>query len=45
MELSLDIGGLPIIVADTAGLRNTDDFVERIGVQRAKQAFVLLDHG
>jgi tRNA U34 5-carboxymethylaminomethyl modifying GTPase MnmE/TrmE len=25
-------------------LRNTDDFVERIGVQRAKQAFVLLDH-
>ena len=36
LELSLDIGGLPIIVADTAGLRKTDDVVEQIGVERAK---------
>jgi len=34
----LDIGGLPIIISDTAGLRKTDDFVEKIGVQRAYQA-------
>ncbi len=38
LELSLDIGGLPVIVADTAGLRNTDDVVEKIGVERALQA-------
>ncbi|RPD62049.1 tRNA modification GTPase TrmE [Lentinus tigrinus ALCF2SS1-6] len=37
LELSLDIGGLPVIVADTAGLRKTDDIVESIGVDRAKQ--------
>ncbi|KAJ3713861.1 tRNA modification GTPase GTPBP3 [Lentinula raphanica] len=36
LELSLDIGGLPIIVADTAGLRATDDLVENIGIERAK---------
>ncbi|KAF8632008.1 hypothetical protein AX17_004952 [Amanita inopinata Kibby_2008] len=38
LELSLDIGGLPIIVADTAGLRKTKDVVEQIGVQRATKA-------
>lgn len=38
LELSLDLGGLPVIVADTAGLRNTDDVVEKIGVERARQA-------
>ncbi|KAH9853888.1 tRNA modification GTPase TrmE [Lenzites betulinus] len=37
LELSLDIGGLPVIVADTAGLRITDDVVEKIGVERARQ--------
>jgi tRNA modification GTPase len=40
LELSLDIGGLPIIVADTAGLRNTHDLVEGIGIERAKKALV-----
>ena len=39
LELSLDIGGLPVIVADTAGLRKTEDVVESIGVDRAKQLF------
>lgn len=38
MELSLDIGGLPVIIADTAGLRKTEDVVEKIGVQRAENA-------
>ena len=42
LELSLDIGGLPVIVADTAGLRHTDDLVESIGVERARVAFVHL---
>ena len=38
MELTLDIGGLPVIIADTAGLRKTEDVVEKIGIERAKQA-------
>jgi tRNA modification GTPase len=38
LELSLDIGGLPVIVADTAGVRKTDDTVEIIGVEKAKDA-------
>lgn len=32
------IDGMPLHVLDTAGLRNTDDQVERIGVQRALDA-------
>ncbi len=35
LELTLDLDGIPVVVADTAGLRITDDVVERIGVQRA----------
>lgn len=42
LELTLDIGGLPVVVADTAGLRETDDFVEGIGVQRGVEASVFL---
>ena len=40
LELTLDIGGLPVVVADTAGLRETDDLVEVIGVQRGVDASV-----
>jgi tRNA modification GTPase len=40
LSLSLDIGGLPIIISDTAGLRKTDDVVESIGVARAYEAYV-----
>ena len=43
LELSLDIGGLPVLVADTAGLREeTADEVEKIGIERARKACVLL---
>ena len=38
LEVSLDVGGLPVIVADTAGLRITEDLVESIGIERAKTA-------
>ncbi|KAJ2935764.1 hypothetical protein H1R20_g1330, partial [Candolleomyces eurysporus] len=38
LELSLDIGGLPVIIADTAGLRKTEDVVEKIGIERARNA-------
>lgn len=36
VQTSLDIAGWPVIVADTAGLRETTDLVEREGVRRAK---------
>jgi tRNA modification GTPase len=35
---NLDIGGLPIHIVDTAGLRESDDPVEREGVRRARAA-------
>ncbi|KIY45972.1 tRNA modification GTPase TrmE [Fistulina hepatica ATCC 64428] len=38
LELSLDIDGLPVIVADTAGLRKSEDLVESIGIERARAA-------
>ena len=33
----MNIAGYPVIVSDTAGLRETDDLVEKEGVLRAQQ--------
>ena len=35
IEVHLDLGGFPVTVLDTAGLRDTDDPVEHEGVRRA----------
>lgn len=35
IEVRMDIGGLPVTLLDTAGLRETDDAVETIGINRA----------
>lgn len=36
IELHLDLGGWPLVLADTAGIRATDDPVEAEGVRRAR---------
>ncbi len=41
---TIDIDGLPVHIIDTAGLRDTDDTVEKIGIQRARAAIDQADH-
>ncbi|XP_069955377.1 tRNA modification GTPase GTPBP3, mitochondrial isoform X1 [Cherax quadricarinatus] len=36
VESSLDLGGYPVIISDTAGLRQTEDIIEVEGVKRAQ---------
>ncbi|MCV2882102.1 tRNA uridine-5-carboxymethylaminomethyl(34) synthesis GTPase MnmE [Actibacterium sp. XHP0104] len=36
IEVRMDLHGLPVTVLDTAGLRETDDVVEGIGIERAR---------
>lgn len=41
---TIDIDGLPVHIIDTAGLRDSDDAVEKIGIQRAREAIDDADH-
>ena len=50
IEERVNLDGVPLILVDTAGIRETDDTVEKIGVERSKQSiedadilFVMLD--
>ncbi|WP_244492249.1 tRNA uridine-5-carboxymethylaminomethyl(34) synthesis GTPase MnmE [Aureimonas sp. AU12] len=43
IEVRLDLGGVPVRLADTAGLRETGDAVEAIGIERARQAMAAAD--
>jgi tRNA modification GTPase len=40
---TIEIGGLPVTIADTAGLRMSEDLVEGIGIERARQAAAQAD--
>ncbi len=37
LEAGLELGGLPIVLVDTAGLRDTTDEIEAAGVRQARQ--------
>ncbi|MCC5909529.1 MAG: tRNA uridine-5-carboxymethylaminomethyl(34) synthesis GTPase MnmE [Clostridiaceae bacterium] len=39
IEEHLNIRGIPINIIDTAGIRETEDIVEKIGVERSKEFF------
>lgn len=41
---TIDIDGLPVHIIDTAGLRVSEDMVEKIGIERAHQAMQDADH-
>lgn len=51
LEVRLDIGGHLVLISDTAGLRDTDDEIEREGIRRSRSAMdaadlvLLLDDG
>lgn len=38
IEEQLLLGGVPLVLIDTAGIRQTEDFVEKIGVERSRAA-------
>jgi tRNA modification GTPase len=39
IEESMSIRGIPIRLVDTAGIRSTNDVIEKIGIEKSKQAF------
>jgi len=43
IEVRMDLNGLPVTVLDTAGLRETEDYVEGIGIARAMERAKLAD--
>ncbi len=36
IEVHMDLAGLPVTLLDTAGLRDTEDFLEKLGIDRAR---------
>jgi tRNA modification GTPase len=43
IEVRLDLGGLPVLLVDTAGLRETADVVEAEGIARTRQRIAQAD--
>lgn len=43
VEGSFEEGGVPFFLLDTAGLRKTDDFIEKIGVKKSEESILKSD--
>ncbi len=43
IEETVMLGDIPLLLVDTAGIRETDDFVEKIGVKKAKDYMNISD--
>lgn len=43
LEETANLGGVPVVLTDTAGIVDSDDPVERIGVARSRQALKVAD--
>jgi tRNA modification GTPase len=43
LEETANLGGVPVVLIDTAGITETDDPVERIGVERSRRAMASAD--
>ncbi|HAN46928.1 MAG TPA: tRNA uridine-5-carboxymethylaminomethyl(34) synthesis GTPase MnmE [Cyanobacteria bacterium UBA8156] len=43
VDSHLTVGGLPVQVLDTAGIREADDEIERLGIARSRQAVLTAD--
>ncbi len=43
VEDTISLGGVPVILADTAGVRETDDVVESVGVKRTQKSLAEAD--
>ncbi len=43
IEVRMDIGGFAVTLLDTAGLRETEDEIEKLGIARAKERAMMAD--
>lgn len=43
IELHIDIGDFPVVLSDTAGIRETDDVIENMGIIRSREALAKAD--
>ncbi|MCY4306274.1 MAG: tRNA uridine-5-carboxymethylaminomethyl(34) synthesis GTPase MnmE [Aestuariivita sp.] len=43
IEVKMDLNGLPVTILDTAGLRESNEVIENIGIERAKERADLAD--
>ncbi|MBR0373476.1 MAG: tRNA uridine-5-carboxymethylaminomethyl(34) synthesis GTPase MnmE [Mogibacterium sp.] len=43
VEEAVSIGGMPVVLVDTAGMHESDDVVESIGISRSREAIEIAD--